>query len=216
MTQTTERAVAMAAKVEAFVRDVVVPYERDPRCGSHGPPMSILKGTLRSRLYYGPRACSARFKIAGRSLHMRGWPAASGMLVQPLFVATECEVDEARIRAASCRWAQTTESEAIRRVNDDTINYLTERSSCEAIFSILPANIVGRSVPARPIRLADHGGVAKFEALLPLQSCPCDARQLFGERDQDDVAVGPREHAPEPRSERRLALDERRHALRRG
>jgi len=30
-------AVAIAAKVEAFVRDVVAPYERDPRCGAHGP-----------------------------------------------------------------------------------------------------------------------------------------------------------------------------------
>ena len=30
-------AVAIAAKVEAFVRDIVAPYERDPRCGAHGP-----------------------------------------------------------------------------------------------------------------------------------------------------------------------------------
>jgi acyl-CoA dehydrogenase len=27
----------IAAKVEAFVRDIVVPYEKDPRCGDHGP-----------------------------------------------------------------------------------------------------------------------------------------------------------------------------------
>ena len=27
----------IAARVEAFVRDVVVPYEKDPRCGGHGP-----------------------------------------------------------------------------------------------------------------------------------------------------------------------------------
>ncbi len=27
----------IAARVEAFVRDVVVPYEKDPRCGAHGP-----------------------------------------------------------------------------------------------------------------------------------------------------------------------------------
>src|ERR1700761_6622771 len=31
------RAAAIAARVEAFVRDVVVPYEEDPRCGDHGP-----------------------------------------------------------------------------------------------------------------------------------------------------------------------------------
>ena len=33
----TERANAIAAKIEAFVRTEVVPYERDPRVGSHGP-----------------------------------------------------------------------------------------------------------------------------------------------------------------------------------
>ena len=31
------KAAEIAARVEAFVRDVVVPYEKDPRCGSHGP-----------------------------------------------------------------------------------------------------------------------------------------------------------------------------------
>ena len=33
----TPRAIAIGARVEAFVREVVVPYERDLRCGSHGP-----------------------------------------------------------------------------------------------------------------------------------------------------------------------------------
>lgn len=31
------KAAEIAARVEAFVRDVVVPYEKDPRCGDHGP-----------------------------------------------------------------------------------------------------------------------------------------------------------------------------------
>lgn len=31
------KAAEIAARVEAFVRDVVVPYEKDPRCGAHGP-----------------------------------------------------------------------------------------------------------------------------------------------------------------------------------
>src|SRR3990167_1443084 len=31
------KAAGIAARVEAFVRDVVVPYEQDPRCGAHGP-----------------------------------------------------------------------------------------------------------------------------------------------------------------------------------
>ncbi|MEE4453597.1 acyl-CoA dehydrogenase family protein [Novosphingobium resinovorum] len=34
---TTDRAMAIAADVEAFVRGVVVPYERDDRLGGHGP-----------------------------------------------------------------------------------------------------------------------------------------------------------------------------------
>lgn len=33
----SERAHAIAAKVEAFVRTSVIPYEGDPRCGAHGP-----------------------------------------------------------------------------------------------------------------------------------------------------------------------------------
>ncbi len=32
----------IAARVEAFVRDVVVPYEKDPRCGSHGPTDALV------------------------------------------------------------------------------------------------------------------------------------------------------------------------------
>jgi len=33
----TPRAASIAARVEAFVRDIVVPYERDPRLTGHGP-----------------------------------------------------------------------------------------------------------------------------------------------------------------------------------
>lgn len=38
----TERARAIAEKVERFVRDVVVPYEKDPRRDSHGPTESLV------------------------------------------------------------------------------------------------------------------------------------------------------------------------------
>tara|TARA_B100000378_G_scaffold261667_1_gene243205 strand:- start:4857 stop:5999 length:1143 start_codon:yes stop_codon:yes gene_type:complete len=38
----------MAAKVEAFVRNVVIPYERDPRCGAHGPSEELV-GELRAK-----------------------------------------------------------------------------------------------------------------------------------------------------------------------
>jgi acyl-CoA dehydrogenase len=39
----TDRAVAIAEKVEAFVRDQVVPFEGDPRCGSHGPSDDLVQ-----------------------------------------------------------------------------------------------------------------------------------------------------------------------------
>jgi acyl-CoA dehydrogenase len=39
----TERASEIAKRVEEFVRTVVVPYERDPRCGSHGPSEELVR-----------------------------------------------------------------------------------------------------------------------------------------------------------------------------
>ena len=39
---TTERAIEIAAKVEVFVREIVIPYEKDPRCGSHGPSDALV------------------------------------------------------------------------------------------------------------------------------------------------------------------------------
>src|SRR5258708_22183999 len=44
----TERAREIAKRVEEFVRTVVVPYERDPRCGSHGPSEELVR-ELRSK-----------------------------------------------------------------------------------------------------------------------------------------------------------------------
>ena len=38
-----ERATEIAAKVEAFVRNVVIPYERDPRLGAHGPSEALVR-----------------------------------------------------------------------------------------------------------------------------------------------------------------------------
>jgi len=38
----TERARDIAARVERFVRDMVVPYERDPRRGAHGPSDALV------------------------------------------------------------------------------------------------------------------------------------------------------------------------------
>ena len=44
----SERAVAIADKVEAFIRTVVVPYERDPRRTAHGPTEELVH-ELRSK-----------------------------------------------------------------------------------------------------------------------------------------------------------------------
>jgi len=38
----TERSRAIADRVERFVREIVVPYERDPRCESHGPTAGLV------------------------------------------------------------------------------------------------------------------------------------------------------------------------------
>ena len=38
----TERAHAIAAKVEAFVRETVIPYEKDARAGTHGPAEDLV------------------------------------------------------------------------------------------------------------------------------------------------------------------------------
>ena len=39
---TTPRALAIAEQVEAFVREVVFPYERDPRRDSHNAPLDAM------------------------------------------------------------------------------------------------------------------------------------------------------------------------------
>jgi len=39
----TPRSQAIADKVEAFVRDVVIPYESDPGCTPHGPSPGLVK-----------------------------------------------------------------------------------------------------------------------------------------------------------------------------
>ncbi len=39
----SDRALAIGARVEAFVREVVVPFEGDPRCGAHGPSDELVQ-----------------------------------------------------------------------------------------------------------------------------------------------------------------------------
>ncbi|MBU2360588.1 MAG: acyl-CoA dehydrogenase, partial [Alphaproteobacteria bacterium] len=38
----SDRALALADRVEAFVRDIVVPFEKDPRQGAHGPSEDLV------------------------------------------------------------------------------------------------------------------------------------------------------------------------------
>ncbi len=44
-----ERALEIAARVEAFVRDVVIPYERDPRRDHHGGPLDDMVMEMREK-----------------------------------------------------------------------------------------------------------------------------------------------------------------------
>ncbi len=39
----TARADAIAAKIEAFIRAEVIPYEKDPRTGPHGPSDELVQ-----------------------------------------------------------------------------------------------------------------------------------------------------------------------------
>lgn len=39
----TERSRALAERVEAFVRETIAPFERDPRCGPHGPSAALVR-----------------------------------------------------------------------------------------------------------------------------------------------------------------------------
>ena len=48
-TTISKRAQDIGAKVEAFVRDVVVPYERDPRRDHHGAPTDALMHEMREK-----------------------------------------------------------------------------------------------------------------------------------------------------------------------
>lgn len=38
-----DRAMEIADRVEAFVRDIIIPYERDPRRDSHGPSDALVQ-----------------------------------------------------------------------------------------------------------------------------------------------------------------------------
>jgi acyl-CoA dehydrogenase len=38
----SDRAIAIGERVERFVRDQIIPFERDPRCGTHGPSDALV------------------------------------------------------------------------------------------------------------------------------------------------------------------------------
>ena len=43
MMEQTPRSLEIAQRVEDFVRGTVIPYERDPRCGAHGPAEDLVR-----------------------------------------------------------------------------------------------------------------------------------------------------------------------------
>ena len=49
MKMTTQRALEIGARVEAFVRDVVIPFETDPRRDHHGAPLDELVMEMREK-----------------------------------------------------------------------------------------------------------------------------------------------------------------------
>ncbi|MGE8142106.1 acyl-CoA dehydrogenase family protein [Novosphingobium sp. NPDC080210] len=49
MKMTMQRALEIGARVEAFVRDVVIPYETDPRRDNHGAPLDDLVMEMREK-----------------------------------------------------------------------------------------------------------------------------------------------------------------------
>ena len=57
----TDRAIAIADRVEAFVRDIVAPYEKDPRIEvhGHGPPEDLV-AELRTKARAASRAAAMR------------------------------------------------------------------------------------------------------------------------------------------------------------
>ena len=57
----TDRANTIAAKIEAFIRADVIPYEKDPRTGPHGPSDELEQIPLNpSRIRHGRRSLNIR------------------------------------------------------------------------------------------------------------------------------------------------------------
>lgn len=44
ISRVSEQARAIASRVERFVRDEVMPFERDPRCAAYGPHDALVAG----------------------------------------------------------------------------------------------------------------------------------------------------------------------------
>lgn len=61
----------IAGRVEAFVREMVAPYERDPRCGAHGPSEALvreLRGKARAAGVLTPHILSDGTHLAHRDV----------------------------------------------------------------------------------------------------------------------------------------------------
>lgn len=77
-----------------------------------------------------PKETVASIAVAQNGFVFLSPAAASGILVQPSRAATECEVDRARQRAASCRRVQTSDTRVLE-IMDVALTSLAPSSSCE-------------------------------------------------------------------------------------
>lgn len=69
--QRSERELSLEAQTQAFIRDVVIPFERDPRLGAHGPSDELvqeLRKAARARNLLAPQASLA---MGGQGLNHR-------------------------------------------------------------------------------------------------------------------------------------------------
>ena len=92
----TERAAAIADRVETFVRETVVPYEQDQRCGFHGPSDDLVvemrakareAGVLTPHILSDGSHLTQRETAKGRS-HSRLLLTAAGKSLEPNWAAS--------------------------------------------------------------------------------------------------------------------------------
>jgi acyl-CoA dehydrogenase len=69
--QRSERELNLEARTHAFIRDVVIPFERDPRLGSHGPSDDLVQELRQRAREHGLLAPQASVDMGGQGLDHR-------------------------------------------------------------------------------------------------------------------------------------------------